>query len=796
MRGIRFVEVSLAALVLVTWLSAFGCLFGESVQAVCLGKTGNATCSIVAVEEMAMGPGRELRSYLEKIIGRPVRVADRVDGVSFKILVGGKATLETARLLGVEIEEHLWGELSAEGYILEASEHGILLAGKTELALFYAVAGFLEQVGVRWFMPGEIGEVLPRTASLVVGHVSAMSEPAFQWRWLGGGIWARRNGMNVEVDCGGELRTKWFGHTYSRLVTPSKYYTRHPEYFALVKGRRDFSEHAQLCTSNPAVAAAVAQEIAAIREAEPALKMVSLDPMDTRAFCECPRCVGLDEAGKFAHNRFTRRLILFHSAVSGLLRLTYPELLIKSHAYQSYAAPPLDRSTRLDDNSVIQLCRFMCHNHALTDPHCPYNVAYNKYLQGWNAISRKVALYEYYYKVSWLELPWPVLHTVRQDIAYLSKRGVFGIASQYAENHGSNGLVYYVLARLLWDPDQDVDALLEDFYTKFYAEAAGPMRDYYQALEEGAIASDVHLARQRPYREVVRLFTPELLSTLDGCVLRAENKARDEKVQKRVALVRASLEYAKVCAEYLRALERVQKEGGLPWPSAQVVSNAKKVGRHYLSRIRDALVNGKEIGATRGPDSPYIRRLLDPVDVIRSWNRPEYGFGQRLEPIQKMAWLESRGVRKSKLQMPSEISFWVVGYDFDSDRSYSECRAWTIDYYGRKVTIGGLAPTSDAGNKKDRCYVFQGVDASRLIKGREDLSLFVTNPSGRWTDAALYAVYVMPGDTRVSSAEAMRRIVDSIDSVRERALGFVEFKGSGLTIRDGDTVAIEIPLVI
>ncbi len=67
-----------------------------------------------------------------------------------------------------------------------------------------------------------------------------------------------------------------------------------------------------------------------------------------------------------------------------------------------------------------------------------------------------------------------------------------------------------------------------------------------------------------------------------------------------------------------------------------------------------------------------------------------------------------------------------------------------------------------------------------LPPAREEALLFIANPAGGWTDAALYAVYVMPGDEVVSSEEAMTRVEKDIDNVREHALGFVEFQGSGV----------------
>ncbi len=51
----------------------------------------------------------------------------------------------------------------------------------------------------------------------------------------------------------------------------------------------------------------------------------------------------------------------------------------------------------------------------------------------------------------------------------------------------------------------------------------------------------------------------------------------------------------------------------------------------------------------------------------------------------------------------------------------------------------------------------------------------------------------IPGQARNDgNGEAMTRIVKDIDGVRERALGFVEFQGFGVSVSDGNTVALEI----
>ena len=64
----------------------------------------------------------------------------------------------------------------------------------------------LRQLGARFFMPGELGEVVPKKATLAVAAQNATVRPDFalrDWNWYNFAgfsfddvIWARRIGMN------------------------------------------------------------------------------------------------------------------------------------------------------------------------------------------------------------------------------------------------------------------------------------------------------------------------------------------------------------------------------------------------------------------------------------------------------------------------------------------------------------------------------------------------------------------------------------------------------------------------
>ena len=102
----------------------------------------------------------------------------------------------------------------------------------------------------------------------------------------------------------------------------------------------------------------------------------------------------------------------------------------------------------------------------------------------------------------------------------------------------------YVIFKLLWDPDQDVDALLDDYFTSFYGPAAEPIAAMYAHLEElwrevytlyggdtPRFASRVDLWE--------KIYTEDALAELDVLVEQAAALGQgDEAYEWRVAMIR------------------------------------------------------------------------------------------------------------------------------------------------------------------------------------------------------------------------------------------------------------------
>jgi hypothetical protein len=109
---------------------------------------GESVAVIVATEEDGAAAA-ELQHYLAKMTGAELAIADdAADGVA--IVLGGLAESECARL-----------DLGLDGFVIRREGDALRLAGGTQAGTMNAVYSFLDSLGVRWYLPGDLGEVVP-----------------------------------------------------------------------------------------------------------------------------------------------------------------------------------------------------------------------------------------------------------------------------------------------------------------------------------------------------------------------------------------------------------------------------------------------------------------------------------------------------------------------------------------------------------------------------------------------------------------------------------------------------------
>jgi len=531
-----------------------------------LVQDGQARATVIAAPAPSMVEARaieELVDYVQKMSGVSLKVVSRVEEGSLPIRIGKVAK---NGLGNVD-----WNKLGGDGFVLKSCEDGVDIAGAEDLGTLYGVYQFLERLGVRWFMPGDLGEVVPKCGTLTVGTFQDIEAPSFRVRWIESGDWALRQKMNVAVRIGDRpvgVHWRWSFHTHFKLIPPEKYFDSHPDWYALIgrKRRRPTPgrQGQQLCTSNPEMIDEMAGRIIQMFDEEPSLDILALAPQDGQGFCQCKVCIALDEERppeEAWHATYSRRLAMFNNEVARRVACKHPDKIIKVGAYAMYLRVPRDADYRPEPNLAIQACHtYSCNSHSAASATCRGNTLYfREELEHWAKIANHLFIYEYYNKGAWGGLPYHQVHLIQDDLPYYHRLGAEGFYTQPAGARWSAcGLNHYVAAKLTWDVRLDVDRLLEDFYDKFYGEAAEPMRDYWESLRRAFMDCDECLSpfgRQWTTLAAPGVFTPQALSAMEDAVSRAEKAAQAREVRDRVALIRTRLDFTKKTMAYLAAIQ-------------------------------------------------------------------------------------------------------------------------------------------------------------------------------------------------------------------------------------------------
>ena len=264
-----------------------------------------------------------------------------------------------------------------------------------------------------------------------------------------------------------------------------------PELFALVDGRR---VSRQLCVGHPEVVRRATAAVLDYFEKHPERPWIGLGPDDGRGFCEDDRCRALD-GGEWdpyaAETSMTDRYIwLFNRILEGI-EDRFPGKRIGFYAYDAYKLPP--RRVRPDPRIVpafapITLCRL----HGLDNPVCPDRSFYKSLMRRWGELVPEIFERGYYFNLADPGFPFSKVHAVRRETPFAHGAGIRGWRVECMPAWAVHTPTLYVAARLMWDVETDVDALLEEFYTAFFGPAAAPMGAYLGSIDRAYRDTDCH----------------------------------------------------------------------------------------------------------------------------------------------------------------------------------------------------------------------------------------------------------------------------------------------------------------
>ncbi len=602
--------------------------------ALTLVQAGNARCMIV----LPVKPSAALRAAADELMDALARIS----GAMVQVVVeGAPVAADTVRII-LGAEEGLPPAVAArvkalpvEGFLQLTSGRTLYIAGSDSAPNGLALTGtahgvydFIErQLGVRWLWPGDGGTVFPQRATVTIPPLDIEDAPAFAVRRLRnyGGVSgpaekpviSLEDRVKVALNALGrpDLRVyaakhadanPWFarqrlgqsqrvsfGHAYNDYA--ERFAGEHPDWFALQPdGTRTATKaRPRLDKENPGLIAQAARDALHELDGDPLLSMASLTPNDGGASAwdldagaraldpaDAPpitlpiRVGGLKVTLPYVS--MTDRMVTFYNGVAEEVQRLRPGTVLGASAYSTYRTPPLrvvphpqlaftfvglvyfDESTRQRDRR-----------------------SWDGWAAGNALMLRPNALH------SGHGLPGVFVTKLGEDLRHCYATMMFGADFDSIIHHWSTqGLNYYVLAKLLWNPAADVPALVDDYCRAGFGAAAPEVRSYFAQLEAltselaagiaGDIAGELRAEEDEPargldpdsiYAVIPKYYGPARLAPLRATLARAAAAAKsrasgsEAEVLRRVAFLGRGLDYAEQQAKVFALVNDRNRDG-------------------------------------------------------------------------------------------------------------------------------------------------------------------------------------------------------------------------------------------
>ena len=483
------------------------------------------------------------------------------------------------------------GALPYPAYIYRVIGNDLCIFGSSSKGTANGVYGFLQdELGVRWFGPQPLFRVVPEKKTVTVGAIDRRAVPSFLGRQfhtesrveLPAYPWARRRmRMREPVDQGEPYAN--VSHYLHRLFPARKYAEKNPDFYAMRSGRRvdpTKNKNWNICYSNPEVAEIAAKAALAYFRARPYHHCFSLGINDGAAYCECDRCARRQPPREFRGARVASDMYFhFVNKVARRVREEFPDRAIGMIAYNDVTPPPLGP---VEKNVHVVL---------VNDVSEYFDAAYRQQCEelvaAWQAKGITLGLYYYTGLAKLAPAYFPRL--LASELKDKHDRGFTSVTSEVYPGWPWRGPMAYVHARLWWDIDRDVDALLNEYFTGLFGPAAKPMQELFELFEQihlrprrgGFLYEHYKLQQFRPYAAADLARMKTLLAAAHAAVpgLGVGYAGRDGKPGQRVAYMSNGLK------PFLAMLEGLALADELRESAAELDSVAAMERLHIIERL-------------------------------------------------------------------------------------------------------------------------------------------------------------------------------------------------------------------
>jgi len=527
-----------------------------------VAKNGKTSCTIIIPQNatvIEIQAAMVLQDYIQRISGAKLSILpDNTGSSGPEVLIGN---VNRPELTDVPL-----GKLEKDGLFIKNTGRTLVIAGGTEKGTLYGVYTLLEKyLGCRKYSSAVT--YVPKQKSIVLNQINEMQIPSFSYRdnfypdvindpeYM---AWHKLDNCFGRPDTGNEWGD--FVHTFNSLLSAKEYGLTNPEYFSFYDGVRHsgISPHgdpeAQLCLSNPEVLEIVCKNLKMKMERNPGALYWSVSQNDNVNYCRCPECVATDEKyASFAPGTkmYGTHANSYYSPIGSGSVLNFvnqvadrfPDKIISTLAYQYTRVPPKDLLPRQNVN--IMLCNIESPRHI---PIQEGDTSFCEDLEGWARMTNNIIIWDYVVQYRNLVSPFPNLHTLQPNLKYLHDKGVTMIFEEGNPDTGGefHELKAYILSKLLWNVNADVDMVIDEFMTGYYGKAATYIKEYADLLYNNMAKSNEKLIIYgTPVQEKLTFLSDSLVTEYNKLFDRAEKAVSGTpEILERVRVARLPVYYA------------------------------------------------------------------------------------------------------------------------------------------------------------------------------------------------------------------------------------------------------------
>ncbi len=458
--------------------------------------------------------------------------------------------------------------LAAWEYVIKTSGKDIILIGKDvagkhadksytsyELGTVKAVTSFLEEYcGTRFVIPGPNGIAVQKKAEIELPSALNIRKTDLFKYCIG-----RARDMNYDIANNFYPTVRYGsygGHSHTAAIPQDKYFKEHPEYFALVKGKRYTHEtRPQYCLSNPDVQALIYKEL--LHKLDEGYEYAQLGQSDGFIPCECEKCVAL-----YGVKSFSEKLWIMHKNMAERLLKDRPGKKVVILSYELTEIPP-ETFKDFSSNVIVELCAYSPEFLAKWKD---YKVpgGFTVYIYNWG-----------FYRTEGFT-PKHAPEFCKPQIEIFKKNNIWGIyRCGFGELHGLEGPVYYTYGKLLEDSTRDPAALANEFCDFAYPDSSKPMKEFFALLHErlkiymdfedqvnwnDKNLLDGKITDMQSNVKILSLRYPsDAVAKMQSCLDEASNLAKDKKEIARIKIVKLEFEYLKRTALVAELFDKYNK---------------------------------------------------------------------------------------------------------------------------------------------------------------------------------------------------------------------------------------------